>query len=225
MKPLVCIVGAKGNMGRRYSAICWHSKIAYKGVDKGDPLPTVADGVTHYILATPTELHTESLVDVTIANSDPVSILVEKPIDTRDNFERGVKAAMLAESWGHTVYMVNNYAYYSQGITEGEGDTHYDYYNSGKDDIAPDCIQLIHLAKSGIGYLRNLNPVWDCMINGRQLNRELIDLCYIKMIKDFVSDGELYGRLWGIEDIKTAHEKVLLYETNSDRHPSKKHLH
>jgi hypothetical protein len=120
--------------------------------------------------------------------------------------------------------MVNNYAYYCDGIIETVGDTHYDYYNSGADGLAWDCIQLIHLAKSGVGYLRNDSPIWDCMINGTRLNRELIDMCYVKMIKDFESDGELYGRLWGSKDIEAAHNKVMAYKEGPNRHSSSKHI-
>jgi hypothetical protein len=58
------------------------------------------------------------------------------------------------------------------------------------------------------------------MINGTQLNRELIDLCYVKMIKDFDSDGKLYGRLWGSEDIEQAHYKALAYSQSLNRRSS-----
>lgn len=207
---MICIVG-NGNMGRRYAAICESEHIKYVIVDKQDTLPVV----DKYIICTPTNTHAEVLCHVAISNKRPVAILVEKPIDS--SFSKGLCAVEAAESLGHKVYMVNNYAYYSEGIVAGTGDTHYDYYNSGKDGIAPDCIQLIHLAKSGVGYLKTEAPVWDCMINGMKLNRELIDLCYVKMIKDFASDGKLYGRLWGREDIRAAHAKVEQYQEGTDR--------
>jgi hypothetical protein len=213
----LCIVGA-GNMGKRYAAVCKSEDIQYEMIDKGEMLT----GVDKYIIATPTDTHADVLCYIGTRVRQPVSILIEKPIDAC--FSTGLRAVEAVEALGHRVYMVNNYAYYSDGITEGEGDTHYDFYNSGKDGIAADCIQLLHLAKNGVGYLKNENPIWDCMINGTQLNRELIDLCYVKMIKDFYSDGKLYGRLWGRQDIEEAHRKVLEYEKSTDRDSSEKHL-
>jgi hypothetical protein len=200
----ICILGA-GNMGKRYAAVCRHQDIDYHLIDKGE----MVLGVDKYIIATPTDTHADVLCHVGTRVKKPVSLLVEKPIDSC--FDSGLRAVKAVEALGHKVYMVNNYAYYSEGIPKGEGDTHYDYYNSGRDGIAADCIQLIHLAKNGVSYLKNESPIWDCMINGTQLNRELIDLCYVKMIKDFYSDGKLYGRLWGKKDIEQAHHKTMAY--------------
>jgi hypothetical protein len=208
---MIHIVGYKGNMGRRYAAICKYEGIKYSGNDSTGAIRESEK----YIIATPTDTHAHILLDIATTISKPASFLIEKPIDR--NFKKGLRAIEAAESLGHKVYMVNNYAYYSEGIIEDEGDTHYDFYNSGGDGIAPDCIQLIHLARNGVGYLKNENPVWDCMINGTQLNRELIDICYIRMIKDFYSDGKLYNRLWGREDIAAAHDKVVAYEKSLNR--------
>lgn len=214
----ICIIGAAGNMGKRYSAICDSEDIPYISVDREDSLPRPADGISHYIIATPTSTHGKVLIDLTNLNPGYLKVLVEKPFAIMDNLKTGLAPIEHARSHGHTVYMVNQYAYYSHGLTEeAEGPTHYDYYNSGKDGAAWDCIQLIHLAKSNVEYLQNENPIWDCMINGMKLNRELIDLCYVKMIKDFATDGTTYGRLWGWKDIKAAHRKVIAYEKSAYR--------
>jgi hypothetical protein len=133
----ICIVGA-GNMGSRYAAVCKNELIDHTLIDKGE----MVLGVDKYIIATPTDTHADVLCHVATRVKKPVSILVEKPIDSC--FYSGLRAVKAAESLGHRVYMVNNYAYYSEGIPKGEGDTHYDFYNSGKDGIVADCIQLIH---------------------------------------------------------------------------------
>jgi hypothetical protein len=212
--PKVCIIGADGNMGRRYRAIFESEGLPYAAVDWDDPFPTGL--YTHHIIATPTETHTELLMEVCARYKPPLKILVEKPFaKIRDMRELDI--IRKAGYWGNEVYMVNQYAYYSHGITETSGQTSYDYYNSGKDGIGWDCIQLLHLARDGISHLRNKSPVWDCWINGTQLNRELIDLCYVKMILDFVSDGQQYGRRWGWDDIRHAHAKALKYEEDLNR--------
>jgi len=41
------------------------------------------------------------------------------------------------------------------------------------------------------------------------------------MIKDFYSDGDIYGKLWGEDDIRTAHEKVIRYAKNFNWNSSK----
>jgi hypothetical protein len=115
----------------------------------------------------------------------------------------------------HKIFMVNQYAYYSHQIYEGVGKTSYDYYNSGGDGIFWDCIQLIYLAKETI-CLSNNTPIWFAQINGVELDRETIDLCYVKMIHDFYEDGKIYGQRWGRSEIIEAHNKVLEYGKNTN---------
>lgn len=202
----VCVIGAKGNMGRRYMAILAHLGVEADGVDIGDPIRNI--GISHYIIATPTTHHSMHIEWLAKLRQRP--ILCEKPV-TKDraeleSLERHVKR-------GHKIYMVNQYAYYSDQLPQKSGITCYDYYNSGKDGILWDCIQIIHLARGEITTLTNKSPVWRCVINGMELNREAIDLCYVKMIRDFISDGREYGRLWGWDDIKASHEKVLKFNS------------
>jgi hypothetical protein len=216
----VCVIGAKGNMGRRYMAILAHLGVEAVGVDvDDDDEPGQLKGITHYIVAVPTYRHVWVLRQLTSfyrpQNTDAGHrILCEKPV-TKDRaeleyLERRVKR-------GHKIYMVNQYAYYSDQLPQKSGITCYDYYNSGKDGTHWDCIQLIHLARGEITTLTNKSPVWRCVINGTELNREAIDLCYVKMIRDFISDGREYGRLWGWDDIKASHEKVFRYYEDSCR--------
>jgi hypothetical protein len=199
---MICIIGGKGNMGTRYTRICEVSGIPVHVVDVGDPVPK-NNQFTHFLIATPTETHERILFQLMVANTDPINILCEKPIVKGDK----IPALGFAEKRGHNLYMVNQYAYYSENITDGQGITEYNYFNSGKDSLVWDCITLIHLAKGKIS-LSNTSPIWRAHINGVKLDRDQIDMCYIKMIKDFHTNGETYGRLWGTEDIRQAHKKA-----------------
>lgn len=209
------ILGSNGNMGRRYASICKQQKIPFIGVDKNDKLPT--DYITHAIVATPTDQHIIDIMKLRFRYKNKLKVLCEKPI---------VKLKDLSEldilkGKHHDYYMVNQYAYYMESIGEirSDGVTSYNYYNSGKDSIAWDCIQLIYLAKQRIE-LKNDSPVWKCTINGFHLSRELIDNCYIRMIQDFTSNFAIYRRPWGIETIIQAHKKVLEYESGFNSYPS-----
>jgi hypothetical protein len=204
-----CVIGANGNMGRRYMAILEYLNQQPCGVDIGEPVPFTR----HYIIATPTETHLDvlaKLIDQHGTNGD-LRILIEKPVTKNpDHFDfvLGTK---------NKIYMVNQYAYAAnQGrIPKGIG-TSYDYYNSGTDGLAWDCIQLLHLAEGPV-WLHTKSPVWRCKVNGRWIPRDSVDHLYIKMIKDFISDNRAHGKLWGPEDIIKAHEKVLRYEETINR--------
>ena len=209
----VCVVGGKGNMGRRYLAILDHLGVESVSVDRGDRIP---EKITHYIVATPTSLHGHTLGRIPRNEDNPVPILCEKPIMVTNNMAALHGIEFLRKN-GRKIYMVNQYAYYFDKMPQKSGITCYDYYNSGGDGVAWDCIQIIHLARGEITTLANKSPVWRCVINGIELRRDMIDLCYIKMIRDFISDGLEYGRLWGWDDIKASHEKVIRINSDFDR--------
>jgi hypothetical protein len=198
-------------------AILAHLGVEAVGVDIDDLVPGQSEGITHYILAIPTRDHVLAIkllvYNYRFSNIDTgYRILCEKPV-TKDLVELGYLESHAER--GHKIYMVNQYAYYSDQLPQKSGITCYDYYNSGKDGILWDCIQIIYLARGEITTLTNKSPVWRCVINGTELNREAIDLCYVKMIRDFISDGREYGRLWGWDDIKASHEKVFRYYEDS----------
>ena len=202
-------------MGRRYRSILKMLNIKHISVDENDLLPRIEDKVTHYIIATPTESHLENVYEINW-NDQGKSILIEKPVRILDDFHNQdvvFRPLEIAMKNGHTIYMVNQYAYYPIDLNEPDMATHYDYFNSGNDGIGWDCIQILHLAK-GECTLLNESPYWICKINGVTLSKNVIDNCYVHMIEDFTSDGEKYGKLWGWDDIKEAHRKSYEY---SDR--------
>jgi len=215
---MICIIGASGNMGKRYQSVCKYLNIPFDGLDVNDPLPVNDPKYTHYVIATPTVSHEKILHYLCAVNSMPLKILCEKPILCDDP----QSILKFAEERGHEIYMVNQYAYYSHQIHmkyDGAGRTSYNYYNSGGDGIFWDCIQLIYLAKNEIS-LSNNTPIWYAEINGVELDRETIDLCYVKMIHDFWEDGKVYGQRWDKHDIIAAHNKVMEYGKNTNWNPS-----
>ena len=203
----VAIIGAEGNMGKRYGSILNSLGVEYKGFEIGDK--PYYETFTHIIVATPTNCHIKDLDDIIVAAHDKrtINVLCEKPIHSSVKDRCLEYTLKRYEKSKCNLYMVNQYAYYAQDIYYSDGQTVYDFYNSGKDSILWDCIQLIYLAKGAIK-LANNSPVWDCKINGIKLDRESIDLCYMKMIKDFISYGKEYDKLWGISDIRKAHKIV-----------------
>jgi len=216
---LICIIGANGNMGKRYQSVCKYLNIPFHGLDVNDPLPVNAHEFTHYLIATPTVSHEKILHYLCAVNTIPLKILCEKPILCDDP----QYILDFANDRDHEIFMVNNYAYYSHQIYESEGKTSYNYYNSGGDGMFWDCIQLIYLAKSEIS-LSNNTPIWFAEINGVELDRETIDLCYVKMIHDFYKNGDVYGQRWGREEIIAAHNKVLEYGKNTNWNSSALHI-
>lgn len=212
----ILIIGAKGNMGRRYSSICKYLQIPFDGVDICDTY--IPDQYSHCIIATPTNSHLDLIQKINDFHSRPnISILCEKPIALNND-----DVHIINLLWKTlTVYMVNQYAYYPYLSTAEELNTTYDFYNSGNDPIAYNCIQLVHLAKGPV-LLKSESPIWRCVINGKTLDRGRIDRCYVDMVHDFFFDS--YGKLWGREDILEAHRKAYLYDQGHHRNSSPQQL-
>jgi hypothetical protein len=216
-------------MGQRYAAILDYLEYDY-GIEDVDmtsyPECFGQRHPTHYIITTPTESHINILEQTCglreYLRISPAKILIEKPIFTTEDSASALKSLQSLSERGHKIYMVNNYAYYPFKPVRGK--TTYDFYNSGKDDRAWDCIQLIHLAEDGVD-VGGVSPLWECIINGTRLNRERLDYCYVEMIEDFLSDNRRHGKLWGYEDIYAAHEKVIEYERSFDRNTSPVNVH
>ncbi len=59
---MICIIGANGNMGKRYQSVCKYLNIPFKGLDVNDPLPVNEEKFTHYLIATPTVSHEKSSI-------------------------------------------------------------------------------------------------------------------------------------------------------------------
>lgn len=194
------LVGAKGNMGRRYFAILRHLGVRAYQVDLGDPIPDFSD-VNGVIIATPTDSHYS---DIKKYASLGVPILCEKaitknPDELKEILDMDLKLAM-----------VNQYEFMFPKATKHQKKlpplspfrSHYDYWNSGKDGIEWDCINIIGMSKDKPA-LYNRNPIWNCLINGRRLNIADMDKAYIAMIEKWLDK-----RYENKEYIEKTHKKV-----------------
>jgi hypothetical protein len=200
----VYIAGAKGNMGRRYSAILRHLGHEVSGFDLphfqgfGDDMAadiaSEAEQSDAVIIATPTDTHARLL---TFFRQCERPILCEKPISKNmKEVER-----LLVQLQRSDFQMVSQYDYLIDDVDEGP--TVYDYFRSGTDGIYWDCINVIKHAK---GYVRvaNDSPVWKCQINGQKLNLGLMDQAYVEMIRDWLANP----RRTDVDGIWKAHKKV-----------------
>lgn len=195
----ILLVGCKGNMGRRYSAVLRDLGHAFTGIDLGDSCdPAAFDKI---IIATPTDSHA-SLLHGFAEWGTKADVLCEKPITTDEH------AIWPLINQALNFYMVNQYAYLN-GIyrVSDKDETSWNYWNSGKDGLYWDCIQVIHLAKGPIS-LKNESAIWSCVINGWQQSIAHMDFAYIDMMKDFLGPKE---KCWGKKDIEAAHLKVLKF--------------
>lgn len=193
VKPL--ILGARGNMGRRYGAIMDYLGVPYYAVDDGDTLPTDFDGV---LIATPTALHKPHIEHFASAG---VPILCEKPI-----------AKTMAEvdaitdtctKHGTCLEMVDQYKFLA---SYSNGQTYYDYFRHGTDGLYWDCINIIGNAR-GVVTLGEKSPIWTCQINGVAISLANMDGAYIQMIRRWLNEPES-----GLPYIYHAHEKTAQME-------------
>jgi hypothetical protein len=213
----ILIIGCNGSMGKRYSAICKFLKIPFKGIDIGEYFDP--DDYSNFIIATPTDTHLRVARLIIDNSTKHTRILCEKPIAIVSHVVNELSDVILdAKALGHEFFMVNQYAYYPGLPTEKEP-TFYNFYQSGKDGLKWDCIQIIYLARGEI-ILDNTSPVWECKINGLWLNRETLDECYVDMIDDFFRNSK--RKLWAWDDIFKAHLKVVEYEENPNRNSGEK---
>lgn len=200
----VLVVGADGNMGKRYCAILQslgHQPVKFEIHDEWAPI-----ACDHIIVATPTPTHNAVLYEVFKALTRPSFVLCEKPIST----EMMTLNAMydFATDNKCELFCVNQYAYLPEADTFNDpktfGFTSYDYYKSGNDGLAWDCFQLFALAKNGIS-LSHASPVWKCRINGVSLDIKNMDSAYVAMIEDFLGKKE---RVWRKEIVIKAMKRI-----------------
>jgi hypothetical protein len=211
----IAIIGGKGNMGRRYGAVLDHLGVKHTAFDKDDWMHArETAGITGVIIASPSDSHFENL-DQYSANKD-IPILCEKPV-VKD--EKQLEQIL---SWGLKLTMVNQYSYLIDKSV-GSGDiTYYDYWNTGKDGLEWDCINIIGAAKNKKAFINNKSPVWRCALNGQILNSSEMDQSYIDMVKDWLENPTD-----NMDYIRSAHKRIweTWYEKGSYRNPSEDKQH
>jgi hypothetical protein len=184
------VVGGLGNMGQRYCQILSALKEDYLIKDIGLNENINYEIFDYAIICTPTMDHMEEISNA-LRGNDKLRILCEKPL-TKHPFKDDIHYSYLKAF--KNIHMVNNYDYAfkracrdQSNFVNATGLTTYEYYQTGRDGLLFDCIQLIKMAKADIE-LKGYGWKWQCQINGWRIDRNLIDDSYYDMIEDFISD-------------------------------------
>ena len=178
MRPIL-LVGCMGSMGRRYQAILKHLEVPYIGVDEDTFTIERFDKDHDYhsvIIATPTHTHATM---IKIFHRYGIPMLCEKPISMKPD---ELKEILALEP---NLRMVCQYKYLLSN-TDCIGHTHYNYFKTGGDGLAFDCISIIGLSNT-FAHIANDSPIWSCVINGTELSIKDMDNAYCKMIVDWIS--------------------------------------
>jgi hypothetical protein len=202
---MILLVGSEGGMGTRYKRILEYLGRPYSCYDKklSTPLDEAAKGCDRAIIATPTSLHAESIMDIlSVMPSKP--ILCEKPIDKDLKVLKDIlKRCKDVQTDLRMVFQYKR-IYNNDGLV---GPSHYDYFRHGDDGLAWDCIQIIGLAKTTVS-LQEKSPFWSCAINGQRLHIQNMDFAYVAYIQDWLT---LPSLCIGPDEILEIHEKVHEY--------------
>ena len=201
---MINVLGAKGNMGRRYCALLRMLNEEVTEFDLGDSI----DEQNPTIIATPTETHCN--VAKECIRFGVKRLLIEKPISK--DIGSVVELQTLAKEHFCDVRMVCNWRFAS--ILPLNADSHsvsYNFYNTGKDGFAWDCIQLIYLASNITTdlYLSNDSGLFVCNIDSIPVSLSDVDRSYITMLATWL---ESPAYLWDLEDALKATDKVIQYE-------------
>lgn len=178
---MIAIYGGNGNMGKRYEAVLRYLNRPFHIIDEHNKDEQLHSRVEGIIVATPTHTHFDVLMDV---RKYDLPVLCEKPFSKNLN-----EVATIVDAYeGRNLSMVYNYRH--MGVdADRSGATIYNYFKHGTDGLAWDCIQLIGLANREI-HLYETSPMWECFINGQQLDISKIDGSYISMIQSWLGGAE-----------------------------------
>ena len=204
-------------MGRRYSAVLKFLRHEIVPIDVEESLRQrqsayrTSDAI---LLCTPTDEHVRGLFEIGDLGARHIPILCEKPIST--DLVDVKRVCNWARQSGFNLQMVNQYEHISGFSTENRGKSFYHYFNSGRDGLAYDCINILGLAKDGCE-LSNESHVWRCRINGSFLKLKDMDHAYVNMIESW-----LKRPLPNLDYILHAHQRAHDYDTkhqSSHRRP------
>ena len=190
----VCVVGYKGNMGRRYCSILDYLKIPYQGIDLHNSSEDIQDDVEGFLICTPTALHFDSIVEF---SGYDLPILCEKPLTkSRDEFENLMSMTI-------ELSMINQYRDF---FVPKIGPTTYEFYNSGGDGLLWDCANLVGMANGSIS-LQKTGPHWSCMINGVEIDYRDIGKSYVNNIANWLTGNFVESKRYIIK----THERLFNY--------------
>lgn len=188
---MIAIVGANGSMGKRYQAILKFLGKPFIALDVENRLVQVREIVEKcegVIIATPTNTH-YTIVSALCDLRKPM--LCEKPIvknlkDLDSLFDR-------VKSYKAPFKMMCQYKLLTDKSRIGPSS--YNYFKTGNDGLAWDCMQVIGLARSGVS-VANDSPIWSCKINGKLLDIKHMDAAYIGFVQDwFLEPKDDFGFL------------------------------
>jgi hypothetical protein len=212
------VIGGRGNMGRRYCSILEYLKQPYKvlDLDNMEQYPELASICHKFIIATPTDTHLEYIeqllpFDCPILCEKPLSKDPRKLKEVLEPYEDPKLSMVVNYGYAFNLSVDDTYRYFEKENGHRTHVTSYDYYNSGNDGLIWDCIQLVNLADGPIS-LKNKSPVWEVMINGVPIKREVIDMSYVLMVSDFVTGHLLQDKNPLIElhmDVEKMHEQYV----------------
>jgi hypothetical protein len=201
----VLIVGAKGNMGNRYSVILRHLGRSPVRVDL--PWPAVVPDWRYAIVATPTDAHLESIYQLVSSTPDETQkrfVLIEKPVTKSMSELYRIKDVL--DKSNMQLNCVNQYNYLPEVVRASKtGPSWYSYYKHGKDGLWWDCFQIMALAKKE-AWFDAKSPWWDCVINGERIDIKHMDLAYVEMISDWLGPQK---RVWGWDTIEKTTLRIL----------------
>jgi hypothetical protein len=186
------IIGAAGNMGRRYTDIARSLDADVTGIDIGEPIGHIHPDVA--IIATPTDTHYQLCLDM---QRRGIPYLCEKPVCMQS----------VGKLEALTGYMVNNWAhvFYDRYLEPKQHEVTYDYFNTGPHGKLWDCIQLYHIAR-GIPTIRTNAREFTASIDERPVSLGDIQESYRRMLQSFLKKQE--SRLWTIRSTVPTHRMI-----------------
>lgn len=174
---MICIVGGKGRIGRRYACILRSLHIPHVIYDIDTPEIDLYS-YDKFIISTPTDTHIKFLKEL-----EGNTILIEKPV-SKNPFEIPVfPKAFTVCNWKYTAEIMKQTPPYSMS---------YSYYQTGPDGLYWDLSQILYMDPDA--KIDNLSPKWNVQINGNFVSYRILEESYIRMISDFVNGN--YQSLW-----------------------------
>lgn len=177
----ILIIGSEGSMGKRYQAILKYLGQSYKCADlihDENWVDKIASSSTAIIIATPTNTHLKMIRKFSSIPGKNIPILCEKPLV---NNKKELKE-LLYEVKSKKIKLRMMYQYQMLDNMSANGQSSYNYFRHGKDGLIWDCMQIISLARGGVDILES-SPIWNCKLNGEELNLSDMDKAYVDYIK------------------------------------------
>lgn len=192
MSAPILIIGSEGSMGKRYQAVLRYLGHGMIRADKDASEKQVGDAARKaagIIICTPTDTHS-NVIKAVLGAKKP--ILCEKPVCKDLDQLHQLMSQVDASNVPFRMVMQYEHLLNKNRI----GRSFYDYFRTGNDGIFWDCLQIIAFARGELT-LRNVSPIWSCMINGQSLKLSDMDAAYIAevqrwMLRPKQETGEIY---------------------------------